>query len=314
MLVTGGSGFIGSHIVDTLSAEGFGVRVIDKVRPPNRKCDWLKGDVMSRERVDKATRNVEAVFHLAGVTDAVAAEKAPELCISVNELGTLNLLRACSRRDVELFVLASTVWVYGSNYGTVTEETTIPPPDNVYTKSKIGQEHLVRQWKESHALPYTILRYDIPYGPRMRENMAIASFVRKAMRKEMITIHGDGRQGRCWIFVTDLAQAHRAVLNQSAVNQTVNLAGDEFVTVLEIVDLLSKTFGPLPISHQMKVPTGFRGVRTNIEKARKLLGWSPTVSFRDGLSMYIDHVKLSQRKTHSSFSCGNGNNHSGIYG
>ncbi len=293
--MTGGSGFIGSHVVDALVTEGFAVRVFDKAKPLNEKVDWYKGDLLSMENVHDAAKDVEAVFHLGAVADVSVAATDPDLCVRVNELGTLNLLRACSGQDVERFMLASSVWVYGKAGGTVTEETPIPFPNDIYTKTKIGQEHLTYSWCQSHSLPYTILRYDIPYGPRMRANMAIAAFVRRAIRKEPISIYGDGKQGRCWIYIADLAKAHCLALKESAKNQVFNLAGKEFVSISEIVKLLSKILGSFPVKQELPRPGDFSGVHTSIEKAQKVISWSPETTFADGLSDYIAHVRDSQQ-------------------
>lgn len=291
VLVTGGSGFIGSHVVDVLVDRGLTVRVFDKAKPLRADVEWCKGDLLSKEDTYSAAQDVDAVFHLAAIADVNVATTDPQLCLSVNELGTLNLLQACSGREVDQFILASSVWVYGKASEMVTEETPLPLANDVYTKTKIGQEHLVHSWCQSHSLPYTILRYDIPYGPRMRGNMAIAAFVRRAMKKEPITIFGDGNQGRCWIFVTDLAEANCLAMKQEARNQTMNLAGREFVTISEIVKLLSKTFSDFPVRHEPPRPGDFLGVRTSIEKAQKLMGWSPTTPFEAGLSRYVASVR-----------------------
>ena len=274
--------------------EGFSVRVFDKTSPQNDKAHWFKGDLLSEEDVHDAMKDVETVFHLAAVADVSVAATDPGLCLKVNEVGTLNLLRACSGQDIERFILASSVWVYGKATGVVTEETPIPPPNDLYTKTKIGQEHLVYSWNRSHSLPYTILRYDIPYGPRMRANMAIAAFVRRAMRKEPITVYGDGKQGRCWIYVTDLAKAHHLALKHMASNQFINLAGKEFVTISEIVSFLSKIFGDITIKHEPPRPGDFAGVRTSIERASQLIGWSPTTSFGEGLSKYVAEIRTGE--------------------
>lgn len=294
VLVTGGSGFIGSHVTDTLVAKGLTVRVFDKARPLRPDVEWFQGDLLSSDDVYEALQDVETVFHLAAVADVNVASTDPQLCLTVNELGTLKLLQACSNREVERFILASSVWVYGKATEEVTEDTPLSMPGDVYTKTKIGQEHLVCSWGQTHSLPYTILRYDIPYGPRMRGNMAIAAFVRRAMNKESITIFGDGMQGRCWIFVTDLAEAHNLAMNQAASKQIINIAGTEFVTISNIVGMLTKRLGDFPIKHEPPRPGDFAGVKTNIEKAKSLLGWTPRTSFEQGLSIYIDGVKAKK--------------------
>lgn len=291
MLVTGGSGFIGSHVVNALLSKGFTVRVFDKLEPESNGVVWFKGDLLSKENVNDAMQDVDAVFHLAAVADVNVAVTDPETCLAVNEIGTLNLLHACTGHEVERLVLASSVWVYGKTPGTVTEETPVPPPNDIYTKTKIGQEHLVHSWCRSHELAYTILRYDIPYGPGMRANMAISTFVRRAMRKEPITIYGDGQQGRCWVFVTDLAEAHSLALDYAAKNQILNLAGNEFVTISEIVGILKEILGKFPIERAEPRPGDFVGVHTSIERAQKLIGWSPSTPFKHGLLKYVEHLR-----------------------
>jgi len=291
VLVTGGSGFIGSHVVNALISQGFTVRVFDKLKSVNSEAEWCKGDLLNKENLNDAMQDVETVFHLAAIADVNVAVVDPESCLMINEIGTLNLLRACSGHEVERILLASSVWVYGKAHGTVTEETEVPPPNDIYTKTKIGQEQLVYSWCQTHPLAYTILRYDIPYGPGMRGNMAIAAFVRRAMRKEPITIFGDGRQGRCWIFTTDLARAHCLALSDAAKNQILNIAGNEFVTISEIVAMLKETFSEFPIDHAKPREGDFEGVHTSISKAQKLIGWSPLTPFRQGLREYIEHVR-----------------------
>ncbi len=290
VLVTGGSGFIGSHVVDTLVSKGYSVRVFDKLKPIAEDVEWFRGDLRSKDDINETVKDVETVFHLAAVADVNVAAVDPQSCLELNELATLNLLSACSGHDVERIILASTVWVYGKTAGEVTEETPIPLPNDIYTKTKIGQEHLLYSWSLSHSLPYTILRYDIPYGPRMRSNMAIAAFVRRAMNKEAISVFGDGSQGRCWIYVTDLAEANCTAMKPDASNQIINVAGREFVTISEIVSLLSNKLGAFPVKHEPPRPGDFSGVRTNIEKAQKLLGWSPRTSFEEGLSTYVNSL------------------------
>jgi UDP-glucose 4-epimerase len=291
VLVTGGSGFIGSHLVDKLCERGYEVRVFDLIKPHRDDVEWVKGDVLDKEAVFKSFKDVEYVFHLAAVADVNVALSNPELCVQVNEIGTLNVLEAARSLEVDRVILASTTWVYGRVEGMVTEETPISPPEHLYTATKIAQEHLVISWNKHYGLPYTILRYDIPYGPRMRSNMAIAIFVRRAMRKEPITIFGDGNQGRCFIYVEDLAEGNVAALSERAKNQVINLAGIEFVTINRVVEELRKIFGDIEARYEPPRPGDFRGAVVSIEKAKKLLGWEPKTTFDIGLMKYVEYVK-----------------------
>jgi len=247
--------------------------------------------LLNEKSVLEACKDVETIFHLAAVADVNVALSNFDLCLMVNEMGTMNFLKSATAEEVERIVLASTSWVYGRSKGVVTEDTPIPFPEHIYTKTKIGQEQLVYSWHQHYGLPYTILRFDIPYGPRMRSNMAIAIFTRRAMRGEPITIFGDGKQGRCWIYVEDLAEGNFAALAEGGKNQIINLAGPEFVTMNQIAEALKGIFGDFPIKHEPARPHDFEGSITSIEKANQLLKWKPKTPFKVGLKKYVDYFK-----------------------
>jgi len=291
VLVTGGSGFIGSHLVEKLIEKGYDVRVFDQIKPRRKDVEWFQGDLLDQNDILLACKDVDVAYHLAAIADVGVAVSNTNICININEVGTVNLLKACTSREVERIILASTTWVYGRAEGIVDEDSPIPLPEHIYTKTKIGQEHLVYSWNQHFGLPYTILRYDIPYGPEMRSNMAIAVFVKKATKKEPITIFGDGNQGRCFIYVEDLAWGNVAALNSVAKNQVFNLAGTEFITINQIVDELRKLFGEIPIMYESQRPGDFKGVKISIDKAKHILGWQPNTPFSKGLRRYIEHVK-----------------------
>lgn len=296
ILVTGGSGFIGSHVVDKLIGNNYEVRVFDKTKPLREDVQWFKGDLLSEKDVLEACRDVEVVFHLAAIADVNVALSHFDICLMINEMGTMNVLKSATAQEVERVILASTTWVYGRTEGIVNEETPIPSPDHIYTKTKIGQEQLTYAWNQHHGLPYTILRYDIPYGPRMRSNMAISIFVRKALRDEPITIFGDGNQGRCFIYIEDLAEGNIASLKEQAKNEIFNLAGREFVTMNQIASILKEMNENLKIKYERFRPHDFKGAVTGIKKAEEYLGWKPETSFQEGLQKYIEYVKKGSRK------------------
>lgn len=291
VLVTGGSGFIGSHVVDKLVENGYDVRVFDRLKPIREDVEWFNGDLLNEKDVLEACKDAEVIYHLAAIADVNVALSHFDVCLMVNEMGTMNVLKSATAEEVERIVLASTTWVYGKSKGVVTEKTPIPFPDHIYTKTKIGQEQLLYSWHEHHGLPYTILRFDIPYGPRMRSNMAISIFVKRVMRNEPITIFGDGKQGRCWIYVEDLAEGNVAALAEAGRNQIINLAGPQFVTMNQIAEELKQIFGDIQIKYEPARPHDFEGSVTSIEKAEKLLGWKPKTPFGKGLSKYVQYIK-----------------------
>jgi len=294
VLVTGGSGFIGSHVVDKLRDRKYDVRVFDKAKPLRDDVEWFNGDLLNKDDLLNAMTDADFVIHLAAVADVNVALQSPELCVQVNEVGTVNLLKAATAKEVDRVVLASSTWVYGRAEGEVTEDHPLPAPDSIYTKTKIGQEHLLQAWNKVYGLPFTILRYDIPYGPRMRGNMAISAFTRRALRGEAITLFGDGSQGRCFIHVEDLAEGNVDALKDAGKNQIFNLAGDRFVTILDIVTNLNKLLGKVKVENQAPRPGDFKGVRINIDKAKGLLQWTPKIPFEQGLARYVELVRSQQ--------------------
>ena len=290
ILVTGGSGFIGGHIVDDLIKNGKDVRVFDLYPPLNKNVEWVKGDILNSNDLQLASRDVTEIIHLSAIADVNVALTNPKKCIEVNEIGTLNIVELARGKDIERVILSSTTWVYGKQEK-VNEESPIPLPDHIYTKTKIGQEQILYNWNKIYGIPYTILRYDIPYGPRMRSNLVLSIFMRKAQLKEPITIYGDGKQGRCFIYTEDLAKGNVKSLKEEGKNQIINLAGSEFITILDIVNILKEIYPNLETQYLPERPGDFKGVLVDISKAKKLLKWEPKIKYKEGVYKYLESIK-----------------------
>jgi UDP-glucose 4-epimerase len=291
--VTGGSGFIGSHVVDKLLVAGHRVVVID-TRPPERPgVTYRDVDITDLQGMIRATAGCDAVFHLAGVANVNDAMADPAMTMEVNVAGTARVWEAARRNQVGRTFLASTVWVYAAavGEGTVDEDTpfTVTGSAHVYTASKLAAELVATSYGELYGQPYTILRYGIPYGPRMREELVIPRFVRAALAGDTITIQGDGLQFRNYIYVEDIADAHIAALGEGAANQVLNLEGPAAVSIRQVAEVVRSLANPLmQIEFVPARPGDYAGREVSPEKAARLIGWRAGTSFEEGMRRYLD--------------------------
>ncbi|MCW5977373.1 MAG: NAD-dependent epimerase/dehydratase family protein [Bryobacteraceae bacterium] len=294
VVVTGGSGFIGSHVVDAMAAAGHRVTVIDhRVRPHRNDVDFEDVDLMDFSSVLTATRGAEHIFHLAAVSNVNVAHKYPVYSTGLNVMGTVHLLEAARINGAKRLYLASTVWVYnGAPEGSIGDESVpfyLNGAGHIYTSSKIAAEMLCHNYSQLYNVPVTILRYGIPYGPRMREELLIPIFCKRALRGDPLTIAGKGDQFRKFLYITDLAHAHILAMNDQAANQTYNVEGARQVTILEVAEGVRSAIGEhVKIEFVPERPGDFRGKEINFDKARAELGWAPTVEFQDGLRRTVD--------------------------
>ncbi|HZQ57803.1 MAG TPA: NAD-dependent epimerase/dehydratase family protein [Acidimicrobiales bacterium] len=291
--VTGGSGFIGSHVVDRLLDAGHHVTVLD-TRPPHRRdAAYRDTDVLDLAGLVRATAGCDAVFHLAAVSNVNDALADPVGTFELNVTGTGRVCEAARRNRVGRVVLASTVWVYASapGDGPLTEDTPLSPAGtgHVYTASKVAAELVVTSFGELYGVPYTILRYGIPFGPRMREELVIPRFVTSARNGTRITIQGDGLQYRNYIYVEDLADAHVLALGDAAADEIFNLEGPAPVSIRDVAETARALVNPhTPIEYVAARPGDYAGREISADKARRVLGWEPTTSFEDGMKRYLE--------------------------
>jgi UDP-glucose 4-epimerase len=287
--VTGGSGFIGSHIVDKLIEKGYDVGVIDVKHPHRNDVKHLKTDVLNREELVKATRDVEYIYHLAALANIDDVYRNPVLGVRVNCEGTVNVLEAARKNEVERVLYASTVWVYGGSPGReVDENSPIYPTGHLYTSTKIVSEFFCHDYWKMYGQKFTILRYGIPYGPRGREETVIPIFIKRAISREPIQIFGDGLQYRNFIYVEDLASGNVAALKKVAENKIYNLDGKEKITILDIANMIKKLIGDVKIEFEEGRISEYRGKDVSCELAKKELGWEPVTDFEEGMRRTIE--------------------------
>ena len=291
VLVTGGSGFIGSHVVDKLRLRGH-TPVIYDLRPSPwhevGSVETVLGSITDREALERALVGIDAIAHLAAVADVNDVHAEPEDAERVNARGTVAVLEAARRTGVKRIVYASTIWVYSDCAETdVDEETLLPPPSHLYTSTKLAGELYCKAYQELYGLEWTILRFGIPYGPRAREAAVIPAFVNKAFKGDAITIAGDGSQSRRFVYVEDLAEGVALGLDELAANRIYNLASNENVSIKQIAETVQELVGNVEIVHTPARPGDFGGKVVCSERAHRELGWTAATPFHEGVRRYI---------------------------
>jgi UDP-glucose 4-epimerase len=299
VLVTGGGGFIGSHVVDRLLDRGMTPRIFDLSASPYHsplEVETFTGSITDPANLDLAMRDCDAVIHLAAVADVSHVLADPVLAEEVNTRGTLNVLEAACRAKAGRVVYGSTTWVYSDcAEQDVDEETPIPAPRHLYTATKLAGETYCAGYAELYDLESTVLRFGIPYGPRARAAGVVAKFTDLALGGEALTIAGDGSQSRSFIYVEDLADGIVAALAPGAAGRTYNLSGEEVVTILEIAERVQENTDGCEIVHTPPRPGDFPGKVISNVRALDELGWKAETSFREGVRKYVQWVRGTTR-------------------
>ena len=290
--VTGGSGFIGSHVVDKLMDAGHEVKVFD-IKPPHRDdVEYCECDINDLPKILEETKGLDHIFHLAAVSNVNHAYEDPVKCVQLNAQGTANFLEATRKNDIKRFLFASTVWVYA---GAITSEVNedspfyMPGAGHIYTSTKIAGEMFCNDYHQLYGTEYTVLRYGIPYGPRARGGTIVPIFINRALKGEPLSIFGDGSQYRNFIYVEDLAEGNVAALADAGKNQIYNLEGIRPISVKEVAETVQKLMGEdVKIEYKEARPGDYEGKHVSGGKIKRELGWEPRVEFEEGMQKYIE--------------------------
>jgi UDP-glucose 4-epimerase len=294
-LVTGGAGFIGSHLVDRLIASGRRVRVLDSFVVGRRanlqqhagkaSCEVIEADVSDAPAVQKACKGIERIFHLAARADVVPSIQEPEAYFRANVDGTFAVLEAARAHGAKRFVYVASSSCYGIPPVYPTPETTAADPRYPYALTKYLGEQMVMHWAQVYRLPAVSVRFFNVYGPRARTSGTYGAvfgvFLAQLLAGKPLTIVGDGEQTRDFTFVSDAVEALIAAAESDKQGEIYNVGSGGPVSVNELVRLL----GSPPSVHVPKRPAEPDCTWADITKIRRDLGWEPKVSFAQGVAI-----------------------------
>lgn len=286
VLVTGGAGFIGSHLTEALLLRGYTVRVLDNLCSGRRdwvspEAEFLEADIRDAHSCEIACQDCAGVFHMAAMSRAGAALNAIELCTSANIVGTQNVLLAARSQEVGKVVYSGSSTFYGSCQ-IPHVETMRPDFLNLYGLSKATGEEYCLMFDRLYGVPGIVLRYFNVYGPRQPEVGAYALvagiFLRRALQGLPLLIHGTGKQSRDFVHVRDVVAANIRAFESQVHGEIVNIGSGTRISVKDLADMISpeQEYGPPRVGDAAHT-------LADITKARTLLGWEPTVRFEDGL-------------------------------
>lgn len=299
-LVTGGAGFIGSHLCELLLARGHDVVAVDSLTcgrlnnlasfEKNPRFRFIKADIRDFESLRPAFVGVEWVFHLAGLADIVPSIEQPADYYSTNVTGTFNVLECAREHGVKRLVYAASSSSYGVPEMYPTPEMSPIRPQYPYALTKYIGEELVLHWAQTYKLPAVSLRLFNVYGPRSRTTGAYGAvfgvFLAQKLNAKPFTVVGDGRQTRDFTFVTDVAEAFRRAAESKLSGEAMNVGSNNHYSVNRLVELLGGD-----VVHIPKRPGEPDCTFADVSKIRRLLGWEAKVSFEEGVRRMLERLE-----------------------
>ena len=279
VLITGGSGFIGSYVVDALVENKYKVTILDLNQPKRKDVKFIQGSILDKSIIRSALKNINIIFHLAAVSDITKVKEIPVKTIKTNILGTTFLLEGARNANIDRFVFAGSIYSYGA-------------AGNLYTTSKTASELIIKNYKLIYGQKFTILRYATAYGPRNREVDAVSIFVRRALKNLDLIIHGNGQQKRNYVCAEDLGYGSLFALEKKATNKIITLVSKRDTKIIDLARMIikiTKSKSKIFFDKKKRRLDDFTSVfsyKSNHEK--NLMIWRPKYSLEKGLKKYIE--------------------------
>lgn len=300
VLVTGGAGFIGSHVSRVLLEQGHQVTVLDNLSRGRRElvpelAAFVEADLADEAATEQALRGHEAVIHLANFLEVAVSVERPVAFAENNIVNSVRLLEAMRRAGVKRIVFSSSATVYGvPKRLPLREDDPLGVQANPYGATKVAVETFLGVYHQLHGFDCVLLRYFNPYGPNELcdpETHAVPSIVRAALEEKPIPLYWQGEQVRDYIYVEDLARAHADLLEAEGL-QVFNVGTDVGTKVTDVVETVSRILGrPLPIEDLGERPGDIAASYASSEKLREATGWRPQVELEEGLRRTIEHYR-----------------------
>ncbi len=295
VLITGGSGFIGSHIAEHFQGKA-DVRILDNLRSGHIEnlagldVEFIKGDVLDREVLDQAMKDVDYVFHLAAMISVPESVLKPVECVRMNAEGTLMVLEEAAAAGVKKLCFSSSAAIYGDNPVTPKRETMLPEPNSPYAVTKLDGEYYCKMFNDSGKLKTACMRYFNVFGPRQDPKSAYAAavpiFTSKAVKNDKISVFGDGEQTRDFIYVKDIVAAN-VFLAMNDFSGVYNVAYGKRITINDLIGMIKKITGSS--SEIEYLPERLGDIKHSMAAVDKLLatGFKPGADFESGLAATV---------------------------
>ena len=303
VVVTGGAGFIGSHIVEYWSGENADISVLDNLRSGYRKnlegfksVNFIEGSINDKSLVGEVLRRADYVFHLAAMVSVPESVENPYECVDVNVKGLLNVLEACVKNNVKKIVFSSSAAVYGDDPVLPKTVNLKPQPQSPYGITKLDGEYYLQMFNREYGLGAVSLRYFNVFGPRQDPKSqyaaAVPIFIYKALKNEDIIIHGDGEQTRDFIFVKDVVQANILAATNEKVNGVFNVANEKTITINELAKKIIEIAGSKSkIIYSEERPGDIKHSLASIKETREWLSFNPKHDLETALRETVEFFK-----------------------